>query len=88
MRVIICNVQLFSNDQNVQVYDTSEGRIIYNQKVDMQDLVPAICTVAKQFDLTEVRLSGVGQYALPYVNEIKNAYALNYNYNILNVEVI
>ena len=39
MQVILCNVQMFSNDQMVQVFDTEENRVICAQKVDIEDVL-------------------------------------------------
>lgn len=88
MRLILCNVQMFSNDQMIHVYDTEKKQTIFAQKVDIDNLPSAICALANQHGTTEVRLSGVGQYSLPLVDEIKTTYALNYSNNILNVEVM
>lgn len=88
MQVILCNVQMFSNDQMVQVFDTEENRIVYAQKVDMEDLTPMICALASKLGIQEVRLTGATNYVLPYVEEIKTAYSLNYGNNIINVEVM
>ena len=88
MRLILCNVQMFSNDQMIHVYDTEKKQTIFAQKVDIDNLPGAICVLANQHGTTEVRLSGSGQYSLPLVDEIKTTYALNYGNNILNVEVM
>ena len=88
MRIIICNLQMFSNDQMVQVFDTEENHIVYAQKVDMEDLTPMICALASKLGIQEVRLAGATNYVLPYVEEIKTAYSLNYGNNIINVEVM
>ena len=88
MQVILCNIQMFSNDQMIQVFDTNENRVIYAQKVDVEDLTPMICAVANKFGIKEIRLSGSTYYALPYIEEIKTAYSLNYGNNIVNVEVL
>lgn len=88
MRVILCNIQMFSNDQMVQVFDTDENRVVYAQKVDIENLTPMICALANQLGIQEVRLSGSTQYALPYMEEIKTVYSLNYGNNNINVEVL
>ena len=88
MQVIFCNVQMFSNDQMVQVFDTEENRVIYAQKVDIEDLTPMICALASKLGIQEVRLAGATNYVLPYAEEIKTAYSLNYGNNIINVEVM
>lgn len=88
MRVILCNIQMFSNDQMVQVFDTDENRVVYAQKVDVENLTPMICALANQLGIQEVRLSGSTQYALPYMEEIKTVYSLNYGNNNINVEVL
>ena len=88
MRVILCNIQMFSNDQMIHVYDIEKKQTIFAQKVDIDNLPSAICALASQHGTTEVRLSGAVQYSLPLVDEIKTTYALNYSNNILNVEVM
>lgn len=88
MRVILCNIQMFSNDQMVQVFDTDENRVVYAQKVDVENLTPMICALANKLGIQEVRLSGSTQYALPYMEEIKTVYSLNYGNNNMNVEVL
>ena len=88
MRVIICNLNMFSLGQAVQVYDTDENNIIYTQNIDGEDLIPAICAMAKKFNTNEVRIGGVYNYAAGLAEEVKTAYTLNYGNNNLNVEVM
>lgn len=88
MRIIVCNVQMFSNDQMIYVYDLEKKQTVFAQKADISNLSDIICVLANQHGATEVRLSGTNQYSLPLVDEIKTTYALKYNSNILNVEVM
>ena len=88
MRIIVCNIQMFSNDQIIQTYDTEQKQATFAQKVDIDNLPGAICALANQYGITEVRLGSSGQYSLPLVDEIKTTYALNYSNKTLNVEVI
>lgn len=88
MQIILCNVQMFSNDQMVHVYDTEKKQTVFAQKADIKDLPSAICAIANTHGVSEVRLSGQTMYAMPLVEEIKTAYALNYGNNIINVEVM
>lgn len=88
MRVILCNIQMFSNDQMIYVHDTEKNQTIFAQKADIENLPSAICAIASHNGVSEVRLSGQYNYALPLVEEIKTTYALNYGNNILNVEVL
>lgn len=88
MRIIVCNVQMFSNDQMIYVYDLEKKQTVFVQKADISNLSDIICALANQHGATEVRLSGTNQYSLQLVDEIKTTYALKYNSNILNVEVM
>jgi ABC-type phosphate transport system substrate-binding protein len=72
----------------IQVFDTDENRVVYAQKVDVENLTPMICALANQLGIQEVRLSGSTRYAFPYMEEIKTAYSLNYGNNNINVEVL
>lgn len=87
MRMIICNVNLFSASA-VQVIDTDTNNIIFTQNVISDNIVPAICTLAKKLDINEIRISGNKTYTLGFVEDIKSTYSLNYNSNNINVEVI
>ena len=87
MRMIFCNIQLFSNDQVIQVIDDS-GTIHY-QKVDIEDLVRAICANAGEFDVDSIKLTGGGNvYAHAWADEVRTALALNYSNKNIIVEVI
>lgn len=89
MQIIVCNIQMFSNDQIIQIYDTEQNRAVtYAQKVDINGLPEVICAIANQYNITEVRLNGAGLYSLPLIDTIKTTYALNYSNKTLNVEVI
>ena len=88
MRIIVCNVQMFSNDQMIYVYDLEKKQTVFAQKADISNLSDIICALANQHGATEVRLSGTNQYSLQLVDEIKTTYALKNNSNILNVEVM
>ena len=88
MRVIICNIQMFSIDQMIYVYDIEKNQAVFAQKADNEDLVNTICTIANTYGVNEVKLSGQTAYAMQFAEEIGTAYALNYNNNNINVEVI
>lgn len=79
MRLITCNIQMFSNDQMIQVID-SENTSIYYQKVDIADLPRVICALAHQNDIEKVLLSG-GSYCDLWAEEIRQTYGLNYGIN-------
>ena len=70
------------------VYVVEDDTQIYAQKVDIEDLVPAICAIAGKFNITQVKLRGQNVYANAWADEIKTAYALNYGNNNIDVEVI
>lgn len=86
MRVIVCNIQLFSCDQMLYVLEGDTQ--IHARKVDIQDLVRAICVLAEEYEATQIKLSGANVYALAWAEEIKTAYALNYGNKNIDVEVI
>ena len=88
MQIILCNIQMFSNDQMIHIYDTEKKQTVFAQKADIEDLSSAICAIANCHGISEVRLSGQSMYAAPLVEEIKTTYALNYGNNIINVEVM
>ena len=86
MRIIACNIQLFSCDQMLYVLEGNKP--IHARKVDIEDLVRAICALAGEYEATQIKLSGANVYALAWAEEIKTAYALNYGKNNLEVEII
>ena len=86
MRVIFCNIQLFSCDQ--MIYVIEDGQQIHARKVDIEDVVPAICALAGEFNATQIKLHGQNVYANAWAEEIKTAYALNYGNNNIDIEVI
>ena len=86
MRVILCNLQLFSCDQMIYIFE--DGQEVHAQKVDIEDVVPAICVLAEQFDTTEVKIHSQAAYAHAWAEQIKTAYSMNYSNKTINVEVI
>ncbi len=88
MRMIFCNIQLFSNDQMLQVIDEN-GDTTHYRKVDIEDLVKMICVTAGEFDVDSIKLSGAGSvYTQAWANEIRIALALNYANKNITVEVV
>ena len=88
MRMIFCNIQLFSNDQMIQVID-DEGQITHYRKADIADLVQALCVTATEFEVDAIKLSGAGSvYTEAWAQEVRNALALNYSNKNIEVEVI
>lgn len=87
MQVILCNINLFSASA-VQVIDTDTNSIVFTQNVTSDNIVPAICALANKLNVSEVRLGGNANYALPFAEEIKTAYSLSYGNNNINVEVM
>lgn len=86
MRVIVCNLQMFSNDQMIQVIDTEGGHIFY-QKVDIESLPEAVCALAKEYGIENVKLYG-GRFAEALVESIKEFNELTYSSNNIEIEVI
>ena len=88
MRMIFCNIQLFSNDQMIQVIDETGG-ITHYRKVDIEDLVKMLCTMAGEFDVDSIKLSGSGSvYANAWADEVRTALKLNYSNKNITVEVV
>ena len=88
MRIIFCNIQLFSNDQMIQVIDENGG-IIHYRKVDIDDLIKMLCVTAGEFDVDNIKLSGSGSvYANAWANELRTALKLNYSNKNITVEVV
>ena len=88
MRVIVCNIQMFSNDQMVYVFDTETKENIFAQKVDLNSIPDVVCALAHQYGATDVKLHGDLSFNTLFAQEIETQYALNHNYTKLNVEVI
>ena len=86
MRVIVCNIQLFSCDQ--MIYVLENGEQIYAQKVDIENVGPAICALVGQFETKQIKLHGQNVYSHAWAEEIKTAYSMNYGNNNIDVEVI
>lgn len=86
MRVIICNMQMFSNDQMIQVIDTESGKVFF-QKVDIENFPAAICALAKEYGVEQVKLTG-GRFAELWAENIQETNELNYGSNNLIVEVM
>ena len=88
MRIIFCNIQLFSNDQMIQVIDETGG-IAHYRKVDIDDLVPMLSTMVGEFDVDSIKLSGSGSvYIDAWADEVRNALKLNYSNKNITVEVV
>ena len=88
MRMIFCNIQLFSNDQMIQVIDET-GNITHYRKVDIEDLIKMLCVMAGEFDVDNIKLSGSGSvYANAWADELRTALKLNYSNKNIEVEVI
>lgn len=88
MRMIFCNIQLFSNDQMIQVID-DEGGLIHYRKVDIDDLTQMLCVMSGEFDVDNIKISGSGSvYAEAWAEEIRNALKMNYSNRNIIVEVV
>ena len=88
MRVIVCNIQMFSNDQMVYVFDTETKENIFAQKVNLDNIPDIVCALAHQNGITDVKLHGDLSFNTLIAQEIETQYILNHNYVKLNVEVI
>ena len=87
MRVIVCNLQMFSNNQVIQVIDTN-GHEVMTQRVEIDDMPRVISALASQNDIEKVILKG-GVFCEPWAEEIKQTYTLNYGKNKnFEVEVV
>ena len=86
MCIIVCNLQMFSNDQMIQIIDTENGHVFY-QKVDIDSLPEAICTLAKEHGVENVKLSG-GRFAEAWAENIQEFNGLNYSSHNIKIEVI
>ena len=82
MRVIVCNLQMFSNNQVIQVIDTN-GHEVMTQRVEIDDMPRVISALASQNDIEKVILKG-GVFCEPWAEEIKQTYTLNYGKNKKN----
>lgn len=88
MRIIYCHLQLFSNDQMIHVIDTEAG-VTHYRKVDIEDLSQAICALANEYEVENIKFSGTGSVcASAWVEEIRSTLALNYQNNNIIVEVV
>ena len=88
MRMIFCNIQLFSNDQMIQVIDETGG-ITHYRKVDIEDLVRMLSMMAGEFDVDSIKLSGSGSvYVNAWADEVRTALKLNYSNKNITVEVV
>lgn len=88
MCVIICNIQMFTNDQTLYVFDTNKHENVYAQKINLNNLPEAVCTLATQYGIEDVKLQGDVAFNNLWAEEIKATNALNYNIGNLKVEVI
>lgn len=89
MRIIVCNLQMFSNEQTIQVIDTEHG-LELTKKVEIDSLPSAISFLAKKYEIDTVKLIGANnEYGLAWADEIQISHVSHYgkNYN-LNVEVL
>ena len=88
MRIIYCNIQMFSNDQMIYVIDETNGKPIHAIKADINDLPKTICALAGKYETNIVKCAGNKQFVLNCAEEIKTVYAMNYFKNDIKVEVI
>ena len=70
------------------IYVIEDGKEIHAHKVDIEDVAPAICALAGEFNATQIKLHGQNVYTNAWAEEIKTTYALNYGNNNIDVEVI
>lgn len=88
MRVIICNLNMFSNNQTIEVIDIKDG-VIASQTVDLNDLPRAVCALAGKYSVEDVKIIGMGDYGDAFADAIREAHELNYGKNNdFNVEVV
>lgn len=87
MCIIICKVNMFSNIQNIYVYDRDNNENILTHTVDLDNVADVICGLADRYNTDQIRLYSNLDYAQPIVEGIKSTGALAYGKNNLNVEV-
>ena len=73
MRIIVCNIQMFSNDQMIYVFDTETKENIFAQKVDLNSIPDVVCALAHQYGTTEVKLHGDLSFNTLFAQEIIGA---------------
>lgn len=89
MRVIVCYLEPFSFNQAIRIYDTENNVVTYNNTTDITNLPKAVSALAGQNDIQKVIVKCTNkEYFEPWIEEIKTTYALNYNNNNLEIEVI
>ena len=89
MRVILCPLQMYIIEQTIYVYDWDKKDVLSKHTTDINNLAKTVCALAGELDINEVRLVvGNKDFWMPWAEEIKTVYSLNYGNNNINVEVI
>lgn len=88
MRIIICNLQMFSNNQTIQIVDTEAG-LMHSQTVDVNELPKMVCYLATKYSINDVKLFGAkNEYGEAFAEAIREAHELNFGkIEEFNVEV-
>ena len=89
MRIITCNLQMFSNNQTIQVGDSELG-LMHTQTIDVNELPKMVCYLATKYSVNNVKLFGAkNEYGEAFAEAIKEAHELNFGKNEeFNVEVL
>lgn len=86
MPVIICNIQMFDNAQSIYlVQEGHDSELLAT--VPNKELGDTITTFCKTFNINNVCLYGVTEYADYYADEVKKSEISNYSTSNINVQV-
>ena len=77
---------MFTNEQEVLVYHDNFST---SCKVPLERVAEVISALAKEYNISEIRICGNSAFGLGHKEEIMNTYAVNYGANTnLNIEEV
>ena len=85
MARIICNLNLFSKSP---IMLDKDGELAILGYADVNDIHKVICEFCKQYDVTDVKLSGGALFAEGIANDIIIYNRVEYSNNDIEVEVV
>ena len=86
MKKIIGVIYPFDRNQTFYVYQ--DGNKIKVKQFTLDEIPTKVLTLAKEYDVEEIDLSGAKVFSQKLVQKIKEQELLRYNQNIINIKTI
>ena len=79
---------IYPFDRNQTFYDYQDGNKIKVKQFTLDEIPTEVLTLAKEYDVEEIDLSGAKVFSQKLVQKIKEQELLRYNQNTINIKTI